>query len=206
MEKLEHVVVIDDSKKRSSSVAGALNAFGLDVTVNPSLKDIAWSELGRCAVAALINSATIDRIVKNLATQRDWVPVVVFGDPDDRIAVLDALRAGAHDFVPWPSDPTLLERRLRSSSENEKRCKRQRRSKMEFGERLEVLTRREQEVLGWVGEGQSSKLIAERMSISPRTVDIHRANMMRKIGAKSPAHAVKIMTQRDDHWATFFRT
>jgi DNA-binding CsgD family transcriptional regulator len=51
---------------------------------------------------------------------------------------------------------------------------------------------REREVLDWLAEGSSNKAIARELDISPRTVEIHRANMMTKLGARHAAEAVRL--------------
>ena len=58
--------------------------------------------------------------------------------------------------------------------------------------RVERLTRREREVLGGVASGLSNRLIGEKLSISPRTVEIHRANMLNKLGANHTSDAIRI--------------
>ena len=58
--------------------------------------------------------------------------------------------------------------------------------------RVEVLTRREREVLSGVASGLSNRLIGEKLSISPRTVEIHRANMLNKLGARHTSEAIRI--------------
>ncbi len=58
--------------------------------------------------------------------------------------------------------------------------------------RIERLTRREREVLAGVADGLSNRLIGEKLSISPRTVEIHRANMLNKMGANHTSEAIRI--------------
>ena len=58
--------------------------------------------------------------------------------------------------------------------------------------RIGRLTGREREVLDWLTAGRSNKAIAREMAISPRTVEVHRANMMGKLGARHPADAVRL--------------
>lgn len=58
--------------------------------------------------------------------------------------------------------------------------------------RIAGLSTREREVLDWLTEGRSNKMIAHELSIGPRTVEIHRANMMSKLGAHHPAEAVRL--------------
>ncbi len=66
--------------------------------------------------------------------------------------------------------------------------------------RSATLSRREREVLEWLAEGSSNKQIARELEISPRTVEIHRANMMTKLGANHAAEAVRLWLEaRLDH-------
>ena len=58
--------------------------------------------------------------------------------------------------------------------------------------RVQRLTRREREVLTGVADGLSNRLIGERLEISPRTVEIHRANMLNKMGASHTSEAIRI--------------
>ena len=58
--------------------------------------------------------------------------------------------------------------------------------------KIAKLSGREREVLEYLSEGHSNKMIARELEISPRTVEIHRANMMHKIGANHAAEAVRI--------------
>ncbi len=58
--------------------------------------------------------------------------------------------------------------------------------------RVQRLTRREREVLAGVAVGMSNRLIGEQLDISPRTVEIHRANMLTKIGAQHTSEAIRI--------------
>ena len=67
-----------------------------------------------------------------------------------------------------------------------------RRRMIEARNRISNLSRREREVLDWLAEGSSNKAIARELEISPRTVEIHRANMMSKLGARHAAEAVRL--------------
>jgi len=57
---------------------------------------------------------------------------------------------------------------------------------------VQKLTRREREVLAGVAAGLSNRLIGEKLAISPRTVEIHRANMLNKMGASHTSEAIRI--------------
>lgn len=63
---------------------------------------------------------------------------------------------------------------------------------IEARNRLSALTEREHQVLHWLSEGNSNKSIARHLNISPRTVEIHRSNMMLKLGARHAIEAVRL--------------
>jgi two-component system response regulator TtrR len=65
-----------------------------------------------------------------------------------------------------------------------------------LAERLAALTEREREVMGRVIEGKQNKLIAAELDISVKTVEVHRAKVMEKMGADSVAELVQLMLQR----------
>ncbi len=72
-----------------------------------------------------------------------------------------------------------------------------RRRLVEARQRISALSRREREVLDWLSQGLSNKAIARALEISPRTVEIHRANMMDKLGATHAAEAVRLRLEAD---------
>jgi len=68
---------------------------------------------------------------------------------------------------------------------------------IEARSRIENLSTREREVLDWLAQGSSNKAIARELQISPRTVEIHRANMMSKLGASHAADAVRLRLEAE---------
>ena len=102
------------------------------------------------------------------------------------------LRSGAWDLLPAPLDPRLLrpaveaatgEWRLRREAEARRR---------EAAARLAALTPREQDILEAIAAGLGNKAIARRLELSPRTVEVHRANIMRRAEAGSIAELLRL--------------
>jgi len=120
------------------------------------------------------------------------LPVVIMtGHGDVNIAV-QAMKAGAVDFIEKPFEkPTLLDAleqgqsRLKDDAVSLKRAE-------EARVRLNVLTPRELDVLRGLTQGLPNKTIAYDLGISPRTVEIHRANLMEKLGARSLSDALRL--------------
>ncbi|MFA6219471.1 MAG: LuxR C-terminal-related transcriptional regulator [Erythrobacter sp.] len=131
-------------------------------------------------------------VLRSLAAQGRWVPVVGTAYEPSPARVVDAIKAGALDYLRLP----LREDRLVSAIERigvEAGAYAEARRKMvEARNRIAALSPREREVLDWLAEGCSNKMIARELAISPRTVEIHRANMMSKLGAEHPSQAVRL--------------
>jgi two-component system response regulator FixJ len=111
--------------------------------------------------------------------------IVMTGHGDISLAVA-AMKAGARDFLEKPFDPQELlaavGRMLRDPPDLDAA---RRQAELDARERFEALTPRERDVLACLVRGASSKEIARQLSLSPRTVETHRANVMTKTGAKS---------------------
>jgi RNA polymerase sigma factor (sigma-70 family) len=129
--------------------------------------------------------------VDGLSTQRllaardlDLPIVVVTGSSEVDVAVR-AMKQGAIDYLVKPFEPDALLEKVRSAAETGRRRRRARELRHELVRRLEELTPREREVLERLIGGQSSKVIARELDMSPRTVDTHRTRILRKFEAET---------------------
>ncbi len=119
------------------------------------------------------------------------LPLILITGHGDIAMAVNAMKAGAVDFLEKPFEPDALlgaiarALRLRSISAGEEGA-------AAALQRLEKLTLRELEVLRQLVAGESNKEIAEKLGISPRTVEFHRANIMEKTGAASLPELVRV--------------
>lgn len=134
----------------------------------------------------------VERLIAQLAESRLWLPVVVTAHDVEIDRVVSAMTAGALDYLALPCEPHTLGQRLRAISAAAGPYRERRRAEVEAMWRLAGLSPRESQVLDLVSRGLANKDIARDLEISPRTVEIHRANMMLKIGAGHTADAVRI--------------
>jgi two-component system response regulator FixJ len=119
------------------------------------------------------------------------LPVVVMSGHGDIAMAVQAMRDGAVDFVEKPySDETILGAVTRAANLAGPLAEKAA-HKAEAAARLARLTPREREVLDRLVEGLQNKAIAHALSISPRTVEIHRANVMEKMAARSLSDLVR---------------
>jgi len=128
------------------------------------------------------------------ALQREGVglPVVIMTGHGDIALAVEAMKAGAVDFIEKPLEKEALVRALEEgfSRLSRKECARDR--KRNAAVRLQTLTSRERTVLDGLLRGLPNKPIAGELGISARTVEIHRANLMAKLQVRSLSEALRI--------------
>lgn len=108
---------------------------------------------------------------------------------------VEAMRRGAFDFLRKPIDEKNFVERIRLALDRESSTWQQKADQREMNDRLESLTEREREVFLRVAAGAANKAVAADLGISERTVEVHRAQMMKKLGARSVAELVRIHLQ-----------
>ena len=120
------------------------------------------------------------------------LPVILMTGHGDIPMAVQAMKDGAFDFLQKPfRDQDLIDRinaALKQDAENREMVERH----ADLRRRAESLTPREREVMAAVVDGKANKVIAIDLGLSERTVEIHRANVMEKMGARSVAHLVKM--------------
>ncbi len=121
-----------------------------------------------------------------------WLPLIAVDAQPRPTRIVEAIKAGALDYLSLPLDPDRFNRCLTRIAKEAEEFGEARRKMIEARDRISSLSQREREVLDWLSEGSSNKVIARELEISPRTVEIHRANMMNKLGARHAAEAVRL--------------
>lgn len=121
-----------------------------------------------------------------------WLPVIAISETPVTSAVVRAIKAGALDYLPMPSQIAPLNEAITLAAREADSFRVQRARAAEARQRISRLSTREREVLDRLAEGCSNKAIARELDISPRTVEIHRMKMMGKLGARHAAEAVRL--------------
>ena len=120
------------------------------------------------------------------------LPVIFITGHGDVPMAVQAMKEGAFEFIQKPfRDQDLLDRinhALQQDAESRSNLAR----RADVVRRMETLTPRERQVMDMVVDGSANKVIAIDLSLSERTVEIHRAKVMEKMGARSVAHLVKL--------------
>lgn len=137
-------------------------------------------------------------VQQQLNRMGSMLPVIFITGHGDVPMAVQAMKEGAFEFIQKPfRDQDLLDRinhALKQDAENRNAVAR----RADIVHRLESLTPRERQVMDLVVDGAANKVIAIDLELSERTVEIHRAKVMEKMGARSVAHLVKLhMTMTD---------
>lgn len=120
------------------------------------------------------------------------VPVIVMTGHGDVPLAVDAMKTGAIDFLEKPFDDEVLLTSVRTALAQRDGDRRRSGERAEIESRLAVLSPRERDVLSGLVSGRANKQIAYDLGISPRTVEIYRANLMNKMQAGSLSELVRM--------------
>ena len=120
------------------------------------------------------------------------LPVIFMTGHGDIPMAVQAMKDGAFDFLTKPFRDQDLIDRINTALKQDKENRAQIEKHADLRRRAESLTAREREVMALVVDGKANKVIAIDLGLSERTVEIHRANVMEKMGARSIAHLVKM--------------
>jgi two-component system response regulator FixJ len=129
---------------------------------------------------------------RELTSRGIALPVVVMTGHGDISTAVQAMKAGAVDFVEKPFDDEQILRLVEEALARGGADYRRSREAADAGQLVDQLSQRERDVLERLVAGRSNKLIAFDLGISPRTVEIYRANMMEKLKARTVSEAVRI--------------
>lgn len=190
---VNRVHVIDPDVRRRARISRELHAQPLHVEIYEDIGefvDVAPQEgLIFLADVSVSNGHRISQIAQHSVLR---LPVVAYAESPSPKVVVEAMLAGAFGYLEWPFDRGELDVTLkRVADEGERKLKRDRVVSQAIAQ-VQLLSRREKEVLICMVSGQSNKDIGQTLAISPRTVEIHRSHMMMKLRARSVADAVRI--------------
>jgi two-component system, LuxR family, response regulator FixJ len=121
-----------------------------------------------------------------------FLPVIIMTGHGDINLAVQAMKAGAVDFIEKPFERAALLGALGEGCAQIAQAGRRRAGEQEAVKRLEALTPRERDVLKGLARGHPNKTIAYDLGISPRTVEIHRANLMSKLGVASLSEVLRL--------------
>jgi len=136
-------------------------------------------------------------LLKALDARRYPAPIFVISGRGDIAMAVDAIRNGALDFIEKPFDPATVVTRVRDAIRARQDLSRDNSILARDFHGHERLSAREWDVLERIARGASNKETGRELGISPRTVEVHRARIMEKLGAKNTADLMRIVLGRE---------
>jgi two-component system, LuxR family, response regulator FixJ len=190
------VHVVDDDLAVRQSLSFLLASDGLPVRLHESASaflDSVKSAPAGCIVTD-VRMPGVDGIelIRRLKARGFALPVIVMTGHADVPLAVEAMKEGAVDFIEKPFDDDLLLAAVRSALARHERTAHQGAQTAELEARLQSLSERERQVLEGLVAGKANKVIAYDLGISPRTVEIYRANVMGKMQAGSLSELVRM--------------
>jgi two-component system response regulator FixJ len=202
-ERAPQVSVVDDDVAVRTSLRLLLKSLGLNATAYESAASFLASfdpQQPGCLLLDIRMPGMSGLELQHLLNHRGCLTPMIFltGHADVPMAV-EAMQQGAFEFLQKPFRDHDLLVRVQRALAKDRSIRERLRTDEATQQRLDSLTPREHDVLGLVTAGTPNKIIAHKLGISQRTVEIHRARVMEKMNAPSLAHLVQMMLRSVTH-------
>ena len=190
------VHVVDDDEAMRDSMAFLLRAENFQVQTYSDAADF-LNALPQIKAGCVVTDVRMPgmsgiELLQRLRELQVSLPVIVVSGHGDVPLAVEAMKTGALDFIEKPFDDEVFLRAIRLALSAHAVDSQREAQKATINSRLESLSNREREVLEGLVAGHPNKTIAYDLGISPRTVEIYRANVMEKMQARSLSDLVRM--------------
>ncbi len=189
------VYLVDDDEAIRRSAGFMLKTSGFAVkSFDSGVEFLKERELDPGCILIDVRMPGMDglEVQRELQARGSTLPVIVMTGHGDINVAVQAMKGGAVDFIEKPFEKAVLMSAIDEAFARIDNADRRRDRADEAQVRLNALTPRELEVLKGLVRGHPNKTIAYDLDISPRTVEIHRANLMAKLGVASLSEALRV--------------
>jgi FixJ family two-component response regulator len=195
------VYIVDDDEAVRGSLRLLLKSVGLSPNAMGSAREFLAKydplQPGCLVLDVRMPEMSGLELQEQLNLQDAIIPVIFITGHGDVPMAVEAMQAGAFDFLQKPFRDQDLIDRIQRALEKDRSNRSTLTERNTIRERLESLTPREREVLTMVASGKANKVMASDLGVSQRTVEIHRARVMEKMGATSLAQLVRMVMDLD---------
>ena len=196
-----YVFIVDDDKSVSDALALLLRLEGFATqgfSDGLAFLDAVRLKSPACVILdlQLPGYSGLD-VLRDLREMRFGPPVLVISGHSDIATAVTAMKRGALDFMEKPFAASVMADRVREAVLTYRRSADGLIPGVGDFNGRHLLTSREREVLGQVASGASNKEAGRRLGISPRTIEVHRARIMAKLGAKNAADLMRIVLSKE---------
>lgn len=190
------VHVIDDDEAVRESLAFLLGAAGFGVRSYESGEDF-LANIDAIAPGCIVTDVRMPgmsglELLRYLKQRNLPLPVIVMTGHGDIALAVEAMKAGAVDFIEKPFDDEFIVGAVQAALRHDAEAHARDAERQEIMRRLGELSGRERQVLDGLVAGHANKVIAHNLGISPRTVEVYRANLMTKMEASSLSELVRM--------------
>ena len=190
------VHVIDDDQAVRESIAFLLEAAGLEVRIYesaPAFLAASDRPTGCIITDVRMPDMTGIELARRLRDSGSHEPVIIITGHADVPLAIEAMHAGVSDFLEKPFDDELLLASIKRVLDRANEAASAEAERRDIAARIDSLSGRERDVLKGLVEGRANKAIAFDLDISPRTVEVYRANLMTKMQARSLSELVRMV-------------
>ena len=197
------VFVVDDDSSVRDSLKILLESFGFKAEAFESASAFLNSDAvnARGCLVADVRMPDMDglELQEELARRGKSLPTIIVTVHADVPLAVRAMKAGAIEFLEKPYNETALVESVRRGLREASAMGEERQKQEAASKRLATLTDREREVYELLVVGHPNKVIAFKLDISPRTVEIHRAHVMEKMQARNLAELIRMSLTEPSH-------
>ena len=195
MNDSQTVFIVDDDEGVRDGLSLLLATIGQSCELFESGQDF-LDEYDESARGCLVLDIRMPRMTgldlqKKLQEMGSRLPIIFITGHGDIPMAVEAMRRGALDFIRKPFREHDLLERINEALNIDEDAYRKARDREELAEKLSTLSQREMEVFDRVADGQMNKVIAADLGISERTVEVHRGQVMKKLGVRTLAQLVR---------------
>ncbi|MBS0578213.1 MAG: response regulator transcription factor [Proteobacteria bacterium] len=197
------VFIVDDDEAVRSSLRMLVKSVGLPASVARSAQEFLElydpAQPGCLVLDVRMPGMSGLELQQQLNLRGAVIPVIFITGHGDIPMAVEAMQHGAFDFLQKPFRDQDLVDRIQRALERDRISRSELAQRTHILERLGTLTPREREVLDLIVRGKANKVMAADLGLSQRTVEIHRAHVMQKMGATSLAQLVRMTIDLRDH-------
>ena len=201
-ERTPSVFIVDDDEAVRNSLRLLLKSVGLTASALSSAREFLDTykpaQPGCLVLDVRMPGMSGLELQQHLNLQGAVIPLIFITGHGDIPMAVEAMQTGAFDFLQKPFRDQQLIDCIQRALEKDRASRAELNERSRIRERLEVLTPREREVLTLVTSGKPNKIMAADLGVSQRTVEIHRARVMEKMGAASLAQLVRMVMDMDE--------
>ena len=192
--KLIHIVDDEDAIRRSASFMLKTSGYAVETWSSgvAFLKEVRHAEQGCILLDVRMPELDGLEVQQRLIERGITMPVIILTGHGDISIAVRAMKMGAVEFIEKPFEKTVLVRAIEAAFERIAAANGASARAADAKQILGALTPREMEVLEHLAQGLPNKTIAYHLGISPRTVEVHRANLMTKLDVHSLSDALRI--------------